>query len=925
MRRTHHRHRGGKMVSKGAYGCGFIPALLCEGNMERDKDGFSKFMKKENAEKEWEERDIISKIDPHYQYSVYPSRKCAFNINKASSFNDINSCGEQILSNVNVNTFKDDIKTKYALLQMPVGGVALSKINLNQQTAPFILKSFKQLFDGLIFMHANSFYHLDIKTDNIVAMKNANNQYNFRYIDFGLSRSAQSFVENDEAFPFGDYLYWPLEFAFLSMRFKLPAVDDAQLTRAMKIHLDRYYLNSLFEKDKGKNPNWYNGLIYIPEGVHYDLNGNRLLTEEMYLEIYKKFKESIETKGMKEALEDILEKVDVYSLGITLAYLITASMKVINRHNSYYTLGPKGLQDPVTKKIKNSGHIAAYDLLFSVVRGMLHYDPYERLSARDALIKYREAINALIHDETILKYNMKKHNISVDSSPTRKRKRNNISITNLSPIGKNNATMKRPRLKGGKIVGQGAYGCGFIPALQCFEDDEREENTFTKLMGTHDAKIEMSMVEHIREIDPRQEFSLYARTICLPNEKKISPDDGLHQCRASIFKGAHIQDYKFLLTSGEVSLLQTPIGGEDLGHVKVPKERFGQFIASFQNIMRGLHKMHSKGFYHFDIKADNILTLDKDGKYITRFIDFGLSRTAEELIKDAEYPINANYEIWPYEFRLYEHYNNMEMLGPKFIDILYAKGQYDVFKDLPKTYLKKSDITTDGSLQVPSGVYFYKGHLTEDNAHFKNIFSQIATNIQTDGINALKKYLEKVDVFSLGLCMAWVFSRNTGYFYKFDRVQYIDYKKQMKPVFDHDIIRYVSGFFQLIQKMMDPNPHQRLTARGALIEFQRYLESVKDIGIISVSPTDIIDVESLFESELGVYSSNPRSIIAGENNNTSGNIKYLSNRSFTSTSVNSPSNSELIKNLQQRMRKMAIPLSNNSGRQYYAKSINSTY
>jgi serine/threonine protein kinase len=447
MGRTYKHYRGGKMVSKGAYGCGFIPALLCEGNAERDKDGFSKFMKKENAEKEWEEREIISKIDPHYQYSVYPSRKCTFDVDRMTSQNDINSCGEKILSNLNRNTFEEGIKTKYTLLQMPVGGVALSKINLNQETAPAILKSFKQLLDGLIFMHTNSFYHLDIKPDNIVAMKKEQNRYNFRYIDFGLSRTLDSFVEKDEAFPFGDYLYWPFEFRFVSIRYNLLPADDPQILKAMKIHIDKYYLNSLFEKEKGKNSNWYNGLTYIPEGVHYDSNGNRLLTAEMCLEIYRKFDESIETKGMKEALEEILEKVDVYSLGLTLAYLISTSMNILNRHNSYYIMGPKGVQDPATRKIVSPSHIRSYDALFSVVRGMLHWDPYQRLSARDALIKYRDAINVFIYDARILKYNMKQHRPSVFSSPTRKRKRNNSSIANLSPIPQNNGTIKRPRLQ----------------------------------------------------------------------------------------------------------------------------------------------------------------------------------------------------------------------------------------------------------------------------------------------------------------------------------------------------------------------------------------------------------------------------------------------------------------------------------------------
>ncbi len=926
MGRTVRRHRGGKMVSKGAYGCGFIPALMCEGNAERDPDGFSKLMRRRNADKEWEERDIISKIDPHYQYSVYPSRKCTFSLNKMGEQNDIESCGKQFLFNLKEGTFEDDIKTKYAVLQMPMGGTALSNLQLNKRNAPHILQGFKQLLNGLIFMHANSFYHLDIKPDNIVAMKRPDNSYNFRYIDFGLSRTSQALAEKDEPFPFiGDYLYWPFEFKYLIMRFALPSPDTPEFLIALTNHLNNYYSIALQEKTRKTNPNWYNGLIYIPEGVHYNSSSQRLINPEMYLEVYRKFKKSVETKGLKEALDEILEKVDAYSFGIVLAYVITFSMGAISRHNSVYILGPNGISDPATRKIMDPGHEASYELLFSIVRGLMHYDPYQRLTVREALIRYKEALKFFIYDEKIAKYNAKQHPVSLapslkmeEGAQKRKRSPELSPIPSVSSPGtQNNRTRKRPRLQGGKLVGQGSYGCGFIPALQCSDEDQREEGTFTKLIATDDAKIEMSMVEHIREIDPDQVFSLYPRTMCFPNASKITPEDALRQCKAKIFRGRNPEKSIELLTSGQISLLQTPIGGDDLIHLKVPKENLGQFLASFQNILRGLHKMHSKGLYHLDIKPDNILSMEQDGRYTTRFIDFGLSRTAEELIEDKEYPINADYEIWPYEFRIFEHMNNMEMLGSKFIDILYNKNHLNVFNDLPNLYLKKSPISTDGSLHIPSGVYFNKGHLTEDDNYFRHVFYQIASNIQTDGITALKKYLEKVDVFSMGACMAWVFTKQTGYFYKFGRVHYLDNKKQMKPVFNDEVVQFVGGFFQLIRKMMDPNPHQRLTARSALMEFQEYLESIKNIHGISAQPIDIIDTESLFESELRVFSSNPRSVIADLGGSPL-DVERLLNNSLQQVSPNSNSN-----NLVNRIQKIRMQVANEDGKIYEVDSIHS--
>ena len=73
------------------------------------------------------------------------------------------------------------------------------------------------------------------------------------------------------------------------MRFSLPSPDDPKILHAMQVHLNNYYLQALFEHSKGRIANWYNGFLYIPEGVHYDSSGNRAITPEMYLEVYRKF------------------------------------------------------------------------------------------------------------------------------------------------------------------------------------------------------------------------------------------------------------------------------------------------------------------------------------------------------------------------------------------------------------------------------------------------------------------------------------------------------------------------------------------------------------------------------------------------------------------------------------------------------------
>ncbi len=182
-----HRHKGGKMVSRGAYGCGFTPALICIGNANRQQDTFSKLMTNEEANAEWKIRSTISKIDPLQKFSVYPTQICNLDTDALNQQNNIEKCGREFLSKISPNTFKDNLGLYYKLLQMPIGGEPISSFNLNEEEQHSFLKGFRNLFKGLQKMHSNRFYHLDIKPDNTMVKKIADNNFLIRFIDFGLS------------------------------------------------------------------------------------------------------------------------------------------------------------------------------------------------------------------------------------------------------------------------------------------------------------------------------------------------------------------------------------------------------------------------------------------------------------------------------------------------------------------------------------------------------------------------------------------------------------------------------------------------------------------------------------------------------------------------------------------------------------------
>lgn len=444
-------------------------------------------------------------------------------------------------------------------------------------------------------------------------------------------------------------------------------------------------------------------------------------------------------------------------------------------------------------------------------------------------------------------------------------------------------------MRGGKLVGQGSYGCGFIPAIPCIGDKGRPQDTFTKLMEAEDAKVEMSMVQHLKFIDPEQKYCLYPKTICEPKAYALTAEDNVMACKkVAAMRPRTNADLKFILSTGDFALLQTPIGGEELGKIKVPKERLNEFLASLQNLFKGLYKFHQFGLYHFDIKWDNILVKEVNGKYIPRFIDFGLSRTASELVKDAEYPMNRPYEIWPYEFRLYELYDEIMNGGSALLIPMLFSGQVNPINDIEEMYLKnKYTIAQDGPPHMPSGVYFYKGEHTHDNKYYRRMFNTIIDNINAGGIEVLKKYLEKVDVFSFGLCLASVFYMRTRYISKFGKVFMVKPNDDMIPVTDLNTYNCVKGFYEVIKGMLYPNPDERYTMREALYEYQEFLKSVKNLGIGTINDDAFIEIDSPFESELAPFSSNPGSYASSTttSSTTANSIKLNITANNTSNSV----------------------------------------
>ena len=79
------------------------------------------------------------------------------------------------------------------------------------------------------------------------------------------------------------------------------------------------------------------------------------------------------------------------------------------------------------------------------------------------------------------------------------------------------------KLKGGKIIASGGFGCIFKPALKCEDSDIRETNKISKLMLTKNANEEYNQIKKFNTVlnsIPNYEkyFLLDNFTLCKPEQ-----------------------------------------------------------------------------------------------------------------------------------------------------------------------------------------------------------------------------------------------------------------------------------------------------------------------------------------------------------------------------------------------------------------------
>lgn len=375
--------------------------------------------------------------------------------------------------------------------------------------------------------------------------------------------------------------------------------------------------------------------------------------------------------------------------------------------------------------------------------------------------------------------------------------------------------------KGGEVIGAGGYGCIFSPALRCAGSNERKGD-ITKLLEKNDANDEWNELKNVRNIVkniPNYNNYFLVNNIfkCKPNTITENDLKNVIICENAL-GSIGISTAEINKNLDKLEIINMPYGGIDL--LKIITEN-KELFSTLNNILlellvKGILPMNKLGFFHCDIKAQNILYL----KQKCRLIDWGIS----VLIKDI--PV----KVIPEKIK-----NNKLQYNSPFSRIIFNK----IFDDYYKLHIKnnnkinKSNLNLNTELQVLMfDYYFYFTKLAGDgHENFINLYF-IPEFFKINGINNPPKDFN-LTAYLFSLYMTKIL------------IKYIDFKDNTFKKTDYfnevyiknlDVWGFISIYFEYI--MNNYNKTLKINLSNIIIDYcysDEYADKAIDISKLVVS------------------------------------------------------------------------------------------
>ena len=186
------------------------------------------------------------------------------------------------------------------------------------------------------------------------------------------------------------------------------------------------------------------------------------------------------------------------------------------------------------------------------------------------------------------------------------------------------------------IIGAGAYGTVFHPALPCRNMPFQINNDVSKVVSKRRIESEKTNVLRVNAADPDCHYHVRFKYDCVPDLNTVRGSS------SRIFKlpDPHMLVYEY----GGFTLTRA------LRSNKFPRHLF---LDGLKDLLRGLIQLNRRGTIHMDIKPDNIVCMVRGGKLECRLIDFGISVFFQDSMVPRPKPSYENPYIWPFKLLLF--------------------------------------------------------------------------------------------------------------------------------------------------------------------------------------------------------------------------------------------------------------------------------
>ena len=214
------------------------------------------------------------------------------------------------------------------------------------------------------------------------------------------------------------------------------------------------------------------------------------------------------------------------------------------------------------------------------------------------------------------------------------------TITNFNILKESIITIYTKHLHS-KRIGNGAYGSVYRPVLGCKGEVGRTDNyAVGKVMSPVHAWNEEQLITSLplSELDPQRLYHVPFIRSCIPALNNLLATTDKHYISRS--------DSKMLIYEYGGITLRTLLASR-----KIDKHRI---ISALHELFKWVVRMNiSKGIYHMDIKADNIVCNVVNGNIRCRLIDFGMAVTCTDKVTPRPRKIYTSVYTWPFEIMLY--------------------------------------------------------------------------------------------------------------------------------------------------------------------------------------------------------------------------------------------------------------------------------